>query len=277
MHAVRKVSRRVLAPAAKLLPHCLDIHVSNQTACPGSHRRYSFDTATQLLAVPELVPFRLTRQLANVLQPHSAAAALEGPMAGLLRTLRAPAARAVLCAVLSVFLREPLGEWVVEAYRRRKFEEARGLGGGGGGGGGTGGGSGPGAGGGEEGDGGGGGDGAAAAGGAGSEEQQLQQQQQEQGMEAAHISSKVALALEKLDGRHPAAISLGLLETLHAGRPYWAALQEAVQGSAAQGDFRASLPLEQGLTPEQQARCLIEVAGDPNVLGRAYGGWQPWV
>ncbi len=87
---------------------------------------------------------------------------------------------------------------------------------------------------------------------------------------------QVALALQKLDGRHPGAIMLQMLQTLHARRPYWPQLQEVVKGAA--GDYRASLPLEgQALEPEQQARVLLELASDPSVVGRAYAGWKPWV
>jgi hypothetical protein len=39
-------------------------------------------------------------------------------MAALLAALRAPAARAILRALLAVFLREPLGDWAREAHLR---------------------------------------------------------------------------------------------------------------------------------------------------------------
>lgn len=28
---------------------------------------------------------------------------------------------------------------------------------------------------------------------------------------------------------------------------------------------------------ENQIACLIDQATDPNILGRAYHGWEPWV
>jgi DNA-dependent protein kinase catalytic subunit len=52
-------------------------------------RRYSFGTGTQALPIPELVPFRLTRQLVGVFQPHDATAALQAPLAQGLAALRA--------------------------------------------------------------------------------------------------------------------------------------------------------------------------------------------
>ena len=30
-------------------------------------------------------------------------------------------------------------------------------------------------------------------------------------------------------------------------------------------------------TVESQVACLIDQATDPNLLGRAYHGWEPWV
>lgn len=40
--------------------------------------------------------------------------------------------------------------------------------------------------------------------------------------------------------------------------------------------IRAREP-EGGLSVETQVDCLIEQATDPNVLGRTYSGWEPWV
>ena len=28
---------------------------------------------------------------------------------------------------------------------------------------------------------------------------------------------------------------------------------------------------------EEQVACLIDHATDPNILGRTYGGWEPWI
>lgn len=35
--------------------------------------------------------------------------------------------------------------------------------------------------------------------------------------------------------------------------------------------------LEKGLSVEKQVACLIDQATDPNVLGRTYEGWEPWM
>lgn len=41
-------------------------------------------------------------------------------------------------------------------------------------------------------------------------------------------------------------------------------------------DRRAKLPAS-GLSVEQQVQCLIEQASDPNLLGRTWLGWEPWM
>lgn len=54
--------------------------------------RYAFGTATQVLPVPELMPFRLTRQLAGALAPYEATDVLQRPLACCLGALRNNAA-----------------------------------------------------------------------------------------------------------------------------------------------------------------------------------------
>ena len=34
---------------------------------------------------------------------------------------------------------------------------------------------------------------------------------------------------------------------------------------------------ESGLSVESQVACLIDHAIDPNILGRTYDGWEPWM
>lgn len=41
-------------------------------------------------------------------------------------------------------------------------------------------------------------------------------------------------------------------------------------------DLRAKEP-EDGLSEETQVRCLIDQATDPNILGRVWEGWEPWM
>ena len=41
-------------------------------------------------------------------------------------------------------------------------------------------------------------------------------------------------------------------------------------------NIRSQLP-DSGLTVEQQVAALIDQATDPNILGRTYAGWEPWM
>ena len=54
-----------------------------------------------MLAIPELTPFRLTRQMAGALQPHDAAALLHAPCSAALAALRG--GRQVLEVLFSSF------------------------------------------------------------------------------------------------------------------------------------------------------------------------------
>lgn len=41
-------------------------------------------------------------------------------------------------------------------------------------------------------------------------------------------------------------------------------------------NIRATLPAA-GLSVEKQVDCLLDQAMDPNVLGRVWAGWEPWI
>lgn len=58
------------------------------TLSTGGACRYSFGTAVQVLPIPELMPFRLTRQMVGVLQPHDATAMLQAPCTLAMTALR---------------------------------------------------------------------------------------------------------------------------------------------------------------------------------------------
>ena len=106
---------------------------------------YAFGTATAVLPIPELVPFRATGALLGALAPMDARAALSGDMSAAMHALRRGAA--LLRGVMDVFLREPLIDWQREARQVqvkagkavKAAKDGAGSGGGGGVGGGVGG------------------------------------------------------------------------------------------------------------------------------------------
>ena len=52
-------------------------------------------------------------------------------------------------------------------------------------------------------------------------------------------------------------------------------LQSVALGSE-EHNIRAKLPAA-GLSVEKQVDCLLDQAMDPNVLGRVWQGWEPWM
>jgi len=81
---------------------------------------YSFGTSVLLLQVPELVPFRLTAQLKNFLLPLDAVGLLRHDMVRIMTALHG--SRALISAVMEVFVKEPLVDWKQEAV---KLQQAR--------------------------------------------------------------------------------------------------------------------------------------------------------
>eukprot|EP00884_Botryococcus_braunii_P014588 jgi/Botrbrau1/2312/Bobra.39_1s0001.1 len=192
---------------------------------------YSFGTGTQALPIPELVPFRLTRQLVGVFQPHDATAALQAPLAQGLAALHA--SRHIIEGITAIFLREPILEWQKEA---RALQDV------------------------------------------GSRGRVPAQVDSAASSENTHISLKVGITQEKLEGRHPSDIMRAELVSKHGGKPWWSGLQAVVQGdSAHNARARFDGGPSASLTPEQQAACLLDQATDANVLGRMYSGWRPWL
>ena len=89
---------------------------------------------------------------------------------------------------------------------------------------------------------------------------------------------RLSVVDEKLQGGNAACLTLRDLETsidksVQEAKSM-AALREIVLGPG--GSMRRTLP-STGLTPSQQVDVLIEQATDPNILGRSYHGWCPWL
>ncbi|KAI9103040.1 hypothetical protein DFS34DRAFT_576740, partial [Phlyctochytrium arcticum] len=70
---------------------------------------HAFGSATEVLPIPELVPFRLTQQLSLAMEPLGVPVLLEYPMTLALTALREK--KEVLLNALNIFIKEPLIEW----------------------------------------------------------------------------------------------------------------------------------------------------------------------
>uniref|UniRef100_A0A336M7V8 non-specific serine/threonine protein kinase n=1 Tax=Culicoides sonorensis TaxID=179676 RepID=A0A336M7V8_CULSO len=71
---------------------------------------HAFGTATRQLQVPELIPFRMTKQLQSVMEPHGVTGLFERCMTHAMRCFRNE--QAVLRACMDLFVREPTIGWL---------------------------------------------------------------------------------------------------------------------------------------------------------------------
>ncbi|EGG13650.1 DNA-dependent protein kinase subunit [Cavenderia fasciculata] len=79
---------------------------------------HAFGTATQFLPIPELMPFRLTRQFTSFLKPLDAVGLLAHTMTHTLNALQNH--KDFLLSTMDVFVKEPLIDWVKLASRLGK-------------------------------------------------------------------------------------------------------------------------------------------------------------
>ncbi|CAK8685319.1 unnamed protein product [Clavelina lepadiformis] len=82
---------------------------------------HAFGTGTEMLPVPELIPFRLTRQLVNVLAPHPIKQGeLRQIMVYCMSALRSQ--QGILLPLLDVFIKDPSVDWNRFAKKSRSME-----------------------------------------------------------------------------------------------------------------------------------------------------------
>lgn len=83
---------------------------------------------------------------------------------------------------------------------------------------------------------------------------------------------------DKLEGKNPSLVLVEeLKESRHASRPYGKVLLEVIKGNEKSQRKAINRQRKDYLTVEEQLDCLIEMARDPNVLGRTWIGWSPHV
>lgn len=111
---------------------------------------------------------------------------------------------------------------------------------------------------------------------------QFADKQKQEGMEpedaeedaAWYPKQKIQSAARKLRGDKPCCITRDELRLGHPRNVGLKAFENVAMGD--KDNIRAGLP-ESGLTPEEQIAALIDQATDPNILGRTWAGWEPWV
>jgi DNA-dependent protein kinase catalytic subunit len=88
---------------------------------------------------------------------------------------------------------------------------------------------------------------------------------------------KIDVVKRKLQKTNPSYITFSELQekSVHSNAPYLKHLQQIVLGEHSV-NIRARVKEKCSSTMEQ-VECLIDQATDPNILGRTYNGWAPWV
>jgi len=79
---------------------------------------HAFGSATEVLPVPELAPFRLTRQLESFLSPLGTKGLLENSMVCIMKALQTK--KDVILNTMDVFVKEPLLDWRKFAVNQAK-------------------------------------------------------------------------------------------------------------------------------------------------------------
>ncbi|XP_053571003.1 LOW QUALITY PROTEIN: DNA-dependent protein kinase catalytic subunit [Bombina bombina] len=185
---------------------------------------HAFGSATQFLPVPELMPFRLTRQIVNLMLPMKESGLFESVMVHALRAYRTHPD--LLINTMDVFVKEPSLDWKnLEMKQMKKGGQWR------------------------------------------------------KEVDTSSVNwypvQKVNFAKRKLAGANPATITCEELRLGHEASPYFKGFISVARGDE-EHNIRAKEP-DDGLPEENQVQCLIDQATDPNILGRAWKGWEPWV
>ncbi|XP_008824672.1 DNA-dependent protein kinase catalytic subunit [Nannospalax galili] len=185
---------------------------------------HAFGSATQFLPLPELMPFRLTRQFVNLMLPMKVMGFVSSIMVHSLRAFRSSAG--LLTNAMDVFVKEPSFDW-------KNFEQKMLIKG-------------------------------------GSWIQEVNVTEKNW-----YPRQKICYAKRKLAGANPAVITCAELLLGHESSPAFGSYTAVARGSK-DHNIRAREP-ESGLSEETQVKCLIDQATDPNILGRTWEGWEPWI
>ncbi|XP_044600073.2 DNA-dependent protein kinase catalytic subunit [Equus asinus] len=185
---------------------------------------HAFGSATQFLPVPELMPFRLTRQFINLMLPMKETGVMYSIMVHALRAFRSQSN--LLANTMDVFVKEPSFDW--KNFEQKMLKKG------------------------------------------GSWIQEINVTEKNW-----YPRQKIHYAKRKLAGANPAVITC---DELLLGHEKVAAFGDyvAVARGSEDHNIRAQ-ELESDLSEEAQVKCLIDQATDPNILGRTWIGWEPWM
>ncbi|XP_007947257.1 DNA-dependent protein kinase catalytic subunit [Orycteropus afer afer] len=185
---------------------------------------HAFGSATQFLPVPELMPFRLTRQFINLMLPMRETGLMYSVMVHILRAFRSQSD--LLTNIMDVFIKEPSFDW--KNFEQKMLKK----------------------------------------GGSWIQEVNITEKNW-------YPRQKINYAKRKLAGANPAVITCDELRLGHEKEPAFRDYIAVARGSK-DHNIRAQ-ETDSGLSEETQVKCLIDQATDPNILGRTWEGWEPWM
>ncbi|KAI9317523.1 hypothetical protein BX666DRAFT_1857295, partial [Dichotomocladium elegans] len=196
---------------------------------------HAFGSATELIPVPELMPFRLTRCFESVMEPLGLNM-IEVPMTHVLQTLQLN--KDILLNAMDVFVKEPHLEWQKHALKQTGTQRI------------------------------------SRSGRSGTTTPASASMDQDI---TWYPEQKLDTARRKLQGENPAYTMAASGERNAFFRR---AKKEHVIQQIAMGDpefnYRATIG-KKCSSVKEQIKCLIDLATDPNILGRTWFGWNPLV
>ncbi|KAF9390467.1 hypothetical protein CPB97_009177 [Podila verticillata] len=193
---------------------------------------HAFGSATEVLPVPELAPFRLTRQLELFLQPLGSKGLLEHPMVCIMKALQLK--KEVILNTMDVFVKEPLLDWRKFAINQAKELKKQGA-----------------------------------------DMDEFSIDEESTAPPAWYLQQKLDIARKKLERYNPSYLTVQELKIGHANKPFLNALCKT-----ARGDPQFNARAKEGKvcsSVQTQVQCLIDMASDKDILGRAWVGWMSWV
>ncbi|XP_056629192.1 DNA-dependent protein kinase catalytic subunit isoform X2 [Triplophysa dalaica] len=221
-HAVLCVSHWILGIGDR---HLSNFMINTETGgMIGIDFGHAFGSATQFLPVPELMPFRLTRQFLNLMRPMAESGLIQSVMVHSLRAFRDDPD--LLLNTMDVFVKEPSLDW--KNFELKQLKK-----------GGT----------------------------------------WTESVNTKEINwfplQKVNFARRKLEGVNPSVITSEELCLGFEKIPEYKGMVAVARGEEPH-NIRARHK-EKDLSVEEQVECLIDQATDPNILGRVWVGWEPWI
>ena len=90
--------------------------------------------------------------------------------------------------------------------------------------------------------------------------------------EAWFPRQRIGLVRRKFEGQHPAEILCDEIKLFKVNQVWYKPMCEAIRGPREAS--RAAVPKDRQLSPHEQGAVLIDLATDPNLLGRAFHGWK---